>query len=462
MIKFEQVTFQYEGGESGVYDLQFTIPEGTCTIFCGRSGHGKSTILRLLMGLIPNFYAGKLKGRITVFGKEPSTFTAEERAALMGVVFQDPRSQFFMSKVQDEILFAAENLGCSKESMVSGLALHAEELHVNDLLEKDVQSLSSGEKQRVAIAAATFLKPTLLILDEPTANLDVQTIQVLLDTLMMLKQSGTTIIISDHRLFSYRDLADRFIVLNEGQVAMDNPCEQFLTLPDQTFIQYGLRFPNIRKNNLAEKDKQVAPNSLLVKDVQYMYKKNKKGFQHFQAQAQSGQVVAITGANGTGKTTLCKVLAGLYRQQKGQIFFNNKELSPSQRTKRSYFVMQDPDYQLYAESVGDEMVLGRPITETLRQKSLAALTNFSLTHVKDRHPASLSGGEKQRVTLAAASVADAQIILLDEPTSGLDGANMINVARWVRHMANQNKFVFVITHDQDFIDIVCDDVWVLE
>ncbi len=124
--------------------------------------------------------------------------------------------------------------------------------------------------------------------------------------------------------------------------------------------------------------------------------------------------------------------------------------------------MQDPDYQLYAESVGDEMVLGRPITETLRQKSLAALTNFSLTHVKDRHPASLSGGEKQRVTLAAASVADAQIILLDEPTSGLDGANMINIARWVRHMANQNKFVFVITHDQDFIDIVCDDVWVLE
>ena len=172
-------------------------------------------------------------------------------------------------------------------------------------------------------------------------------------------------------------------------------------------------------------------------------------------------MIAIAGANGAGKTTLCKVLAGLYKQQKGQILLNDKVLSPSRRSKLSYFVMQDPDYQLYAESVGHEIVLGRQLTEMLRNKAIEALEHFSLVPLKDRHPASLSGGEKQRVTLAAASIADAQIILLDEPTSGLDGANMLKVAKWVQHMANQNKFVFVITHDEDFIATVCDEVFIL-
>lgn len=461
VIEFKQVTFQYEGAESGVSQIDFTLPEGTCTILCGRSGHGKSTILRLLMGLMPNIYPGKQEGKVTVFGKEPSTFTPEERASMIGVVFQDPRSQFFMSNVQDEILFAANNLGRSKENMVRELAIHAEKYQVKELLDKDVAYLSSGEKQRVAIAAATFLKPKLLILDEPTANLDPKTMQLLTATLIKLKQDGTTIVISDHRLFSYRQLADRFIVLNKGQVVLDLHAEQFLALSNEMYHQYGLRYPTMGMNNLLEKVKQEAPNSLQIKDLQYVYKKSKKGFQHFQAQVQSGRVIAIAGANGAGKTTLCKVLAGLYKQQKGQILLNDNVLSPSRRSKLSYFVMQDPDYQLYAESVGHEIVLGRQLTEMLRNKAIEALEHFSLVPLKDRHPASLSGGEKQRVTLAAASIADAQIILLDEPTSGLDGANMLKVAKWVQHMANQNKFVFVITHDEDFIATVCDEVFIL-
>ena len=186
-----------------------------------------------------------------------------------------------MSNVQDEILFAANNLGRSKENMVRELAIHAEKYQVKELLDKDVAYLSSGEKQRVAIAAATFLKPKLLILDEPTANLDPKTMQLLTATLIKLKQDGTTIVISDHRLFSYRQLADRFIVLNKGQVVLDLHAEQFLALSNEMYHQYGLRYPTMGMNNLLEKVKQEAPNSLQIKDLQYVYKKVKRAFSIF-------------------------------------------------------------------------------------------------------------------------------------------------------------------------------------
>ncbi|AUJ24328.1 ABC transporter ATP-binding protein [Virgibacillus dokdonensis] len=458
MIRFTNFSFTYEGQDQGVSNLNLQLEQGKCLLLCGQSGHGKSTILRVLMGLVPSFYKGKVSGEVLVDGKAPHTLTPEQRAQMVGVVFQDPRSQFFMDTVQDEILFAAENLGMDRSELVKHLQTQTKLLNVEPLLYQKVSDLSSGQRQRVAVAAATILKPKLLLLDEPTANLDQTTIALLVDMLKDLKSLGTTTVISDHRLTDYRSLTDEVAVIQYGKIVLNQDTNSFFSQPKEHFKQFGLRHPNLRKYNILSEVAHQSTNKLIFERVSYLYKSSKKGLESFSAAVDSGKVIAIRGLNGTGKTTMGKVLSGLYKERKGKITFNGSRVKASKRNKMTYFVMQDADYQLYADSVGNELVFGKKVSEKLKQKAYKAMDAFGIMHLKDRHPSSLSGGEKQRVIIAAAFVSDTEIIILDEPTSGLDGDNMLKVAKWARRLADQNKFVFVITHDEDFIEIVCDKV----
>ncbi|MDR0270434.1 ABC transporter ATP-binding protein [Paenibacillus sp.] len=465
MIELNNVTFCYGnedegfGSETGVKNIQMTVKTGECVVLCGRSGSGKSTILRLIGGLAPNFYTGSLAGEVTVGGLNPSDLLPEERTRLLGVVFQDPRSQFFMENVRDELAFSAENLGLAPDEIIRLIEKQADLIGVSHLLGRSLNKLSSGQKQRVAIAAASVLSPPLLILDEPTANLDHRGTQTLNEMLVKLKQAGTTLLISEHRLHSLLPVVDSFVCMEKGTIVRTWSKDEFSQLAYEDVCPYGLRHPdmiNIGSTHILE-DKNEAE-AFEGRKLTYRYNKNGDGIEDVDIVLPKRSVTALTGGNGAGKTTLCKILCGLLRQRRGTIYNREIPLSAGRRRTSSYFVMQDADYQLYADSVGNEIVLGRHLDETMRLRAYEAMEAFGLKKLEERHPASLSGGEKQRVTMAAAYCSEAELIVLDEPTSGLDGDGVLKVAAWVNKLAQAGKTIVIITHDRILSDLACNQI----
>lgn len=464
MIALNDVTFHYghedgtAGERTGLHNVNLSVEAGQCVVLCGRSGSGKSTILRLLSGLAPGFYPGSLAGEVLVGGKDPSSLLPEERTKWIGVVFQDPRSQFFMENVRDELAFAAENLGIAPDEVMDRIDKQAELLGISQLQDRKLSMLSSGQKQRIAIAAASVLSPPILILDEPTANLDEQATHTVMDMLGRLKANGTTLVISEHRLHSLLPVADFFVCMERGGIARIWTRDEFSHLAYEDVRPYGLRHPDMVQDTTARQSEVVPADesALQGKQLAYRYKRNGDGINGIDITLPQGSVTALTGENGAGKTTLGKILSGLLRQRRGTVFSRGIPLSAGRRRAMSYLVMQDADYQLYADSVGGELILSKRLDEALRLKAYEALDAFGLRSLKDRHPASLSGGEKQRVTMAAAYCSDAELIVLDEPTSGLDGEGVLHVAAWARKLARAGKTVVIITHDRILTELACD------
>ena len=524
MIKFCNVSFCYgeedaKGGTDACIDgMSFEIRAGECVVLCGRSGAGKSTVLRLIDGLAPAFYEGTLHGSVTVAGREPAAMTPEQRVRTFGVVFQDPRSQFFMNSVQDEIAFSAENIGLAPRAVQEKVREAAALLNIEPLLCRTVDALSAGQKQRVAIAAALVLSPDILILDEPVSNLDAEGSRILIELLAEIKRRGTTIVISEHRLHAFLEIADSFLHIEHGRVAHRWTAAEFARLPEDELRRFGFRYPGmaelpLRRKKIraveravgaagrtagtmgtplgalaagtagakaaaespepAEKAQEEKLPALCASNVTYLYKpvragvnecgeKNAAGpepacgIRNISLAFPHGSVTALTGENGAGKTTLCKVLCGLLRQKSGSITLDGRELSCAQRQRISYFVMQDADYQLYSDSVINELLLGREPSQDNKRRTEEALELFHLQEVRNRHPASLSGGEKQRVVIAAAYCSDAEVFVFDEPTSGMDGEGLLSMARWADILAQAGKTVIIITHDELLADIACD------
>ena len=513
MITFCDVSFCYGEAELAAENRQdaclegmsFDIRHGECVVLCGRSGTGKSTVLRLINGLAPAFYEGTLHGSVLVAGREPASMPPEQRVRTFGVVFQDPRSQFFMNSVQDEIAFSAENIGLEpiyvKEKVREAAAL----LNIEPLLYRTVDTLSAGQKQRVAIAAALILSPQILILDEPVSNLDADGIEILTGLLAEIKKRGTTIIISEHRLHTFLGIADSFLHIENGRAAHRWTADEFYRLQEGELRQFGFRYPgmadlSLRTNHIratevigaaeraaavetstpdpavklpeaAKIEPDTSRSALCVSNVTYLYRNGRYtgcrgadgssramecGIRNISLTLPQGSVTALIGKNGAGKTTLCKVLCGLLRQQNGSITLNGQKLSCAQRRRISYFVMQDADYQLYSDSVINELLLGQKPSQSVKERAEEALELFRLQAVRNRHPASLSGGEKQRVVIAAAYCSKAQLFVFDEPTSGMDGEGLLSMVQWVDALAQAGKTVVIITHDELLSEMACD------
>lgn len=446
MIDFQNVYFSYKDGELTTKDISFSINSGECVILCGRSGSGKSTILRTVSGLAPVFYEGFLQGKIEVDRQIPAELESENRAKLFGVVFQDPRSQFFMNTVQDEICFAAENIGIPPKKIKEMLHEVSNFVGIEGLLSRSIDELSSGQKQKVAIASSLILQPKVLILDEPTSNLDAQGAKTLVEIIKKIKGRGIAIIISEHRFDVFKEAADRFLYIDRGKLNKIWTREEFENLSDEKLSSLGLRPKMVVKNsNIHVKtDKDLL---LDIHSLSFHYKKTREGIDNINLQLYRGEVVSLLGNNGAGKTTLCKVISGLLKENSGTIEYKGKISNCNLRNKFCYFVMQDADYQLYSDSVAGEIVFGKKVTEKLKQDLMESLNAFKLMALKDRHPASLSGGEKQRVTLAAAYCSDVDIYILDEPTSGMDGDGLRAIIKWVKLLAEKGKIVIIITHD---------------
>ncbi|VHM49771.1 ABC transporter ATP-binding protein [Streptococcus pyogenes] len=444
MIEFQNVFFSYSDGDSSINKIDFSIKSGECVVLCGKSGSGKSTILRTVSGLAPVFYEGNLKGKVEIDKQIPAEMDSEERAKLFGVVFQDPRSQFFMNNVQDEICFAAENIGISAYEIKKKLDEIVEFVGIEHLLSKNIDELSSGQKQKVAIASSLILQPKVLILDEPTSNLDADGVKVLIKIIKKIKDRGIFIIISEHRLEPFKEVVNRFFYIDKGMLRKIWTKEEFESLDNENLSKLGLRPKTINKSSKTEKSKNLI---LDIESLHFHYKRTNSGIDDINLKLYKGEVISLLGNNGAGKTTLCKVISGLLKENRGTIKYKGKAANRNLRNKFCYFVMQDADYQLYSDSVVGEISIGKKTTEKLKQDMVDSLNAFSLNELKDRHPASLSGGEKQRVILAAAYCSDADVYILDEPTSGMDGDGLRAIIKWVKLLSAKGKIVIIITHD---------------
>jgi len=460
MIRFDDYSFSYgsDVNEHGIRDIDITIKKGECVLFCGASGCGKTTLLRSVNGIIPHMTEGVSSGKVYVEDRSVSDIELYEISKSVTSVFQNPKSQFFNTDVESEIVFSLENQGIDIPVIEERLKDTMETLKIQSLAERSMFELSGGEKQQVAFAGAYISSAQIVILDEPTANLDHDAIVKIREILSKMKESGKTILISEHRLWWLKDLADRAVFMREGRIDRILSGSDFYGMNNEERTGLGLRKLDFDVNHkICEHipDGNKGREVLNVSNLELSYKKRVVQ-QNLNFTVYEGEILGIVGINGAGKTTLLRVLAGLSKQKSGTIFLYGKRSTSGYRRKCFGMVMQDVNYQLFADSCENECRLGNPGVDG--KKAGEILDEAMLHGLNERHPQSLSGGQKQRLALAVCKASDKDILLLDEPTSGLDHQSMSAVRDMLNRLASEGKTIVVVTHDSEFVEMVCDRI----
>ena len=457
MISVDNVSFGYGEAQETLSQVSAAIAPGECVLLCGASGCGKTTVTKLINGLIPAFTPGcRLEGRVEVDGLDPGTTPMYELARKVGSVFQNPKSQFFNLDTDSELAFGLENEGRTPEEIRKRVSDTVDALHLQELQARNIFSLSGGQKQLLAFGSVYAMGPEIFVLDEPTANLDQDAIARLHDQIAGLKRQGRTVVIAEHRLYFLTDLIDRALYLRDGVLERTFTREQFCALTDREREALGLRTLIPAGCTLPAAAPAGAKEGLSVEGLTCAYRKEPPVFQALSFSARPGEVVAITGPNGVGKTTLSRCLCGLIREQAGQIALNGRPLNRKERQKAAFCVMQDVNHQLFSDSVWGECRMSAPDAPDSTLKGV--LDSLHLLPFRERHPMSLSGGQKQRLAVATALLSEKPILIFDEPTSGLDYARMVEVSGVIRSLAQQGRIVLVVTHDQEFLQRACDRV----
>lgn len=459
IIQISNVSFQYENSEKGaLHDVSLTVEPGECILLCGESGCGKTTITRLLNGLIPHFYEGTLNGMVEVCGlkiQEEELYTIAEK---VGSVFQNPRSQFFCLDTTSEVAFGCENMGLSEDEIKQRIAKVTRELKMENLMGRNIFKLSGGEKQRVACASVSAMQPEIFVLDEPTSNMDLDAIEELKKTLLFWKKQGKTIVIAEHRLYWLKYICDRVIYMEEGHIVSDLPMKTFVTFSEDRIKAMGLRGLSLSQPEFPEKPEKSGK-TITFKNYHFNYEKEEV-LHMSDVTVPAESIIAVTGHNGAGKSTFLRCLCGLEKKFKGHTVLDDANLSGRQMLKNCYMVMQDVNHQLFCETVEEEIQLG--MAEEKADKVSDLLHELDLAGFRERHPMSLSGGQKQRVAIASAVLAEKSVLIFDEPTSGLDYKHMRQTAGLFQRLKERKKTMFIITHDPELIVMCCTHVLHIE
>ena len=347
-------SFAYDSNTFGIHDIDLTIQEGEFIVLTGKSGCGKTTLTRCINGLIPDFFEGTITGSCRVCGMDISEHETGDYSFYVGSVFQDPRSQFFTLHVKTEIPFPSENLGTPSPVIQDRFRNTVKQLNISNLLKKSIFELSSGEKQKVAIASIYTANVQIYVLDEPSANLDWEGTKQLKKLLGQLKEQGCTIIISEHKLYYLKDLADRVVILKDGQINTILSGNEFKAQSTNWFHDNGLRQVNLKDivcNPASVKAATREQVSVRAENLSFGYQSKQLLWKDVSFECQSGDIVGIVGKNGTGKSSLIRVLMGLEKPKSGKISIAGKYASKQQRRHKSFYVMQDVDYQFFAFAV---------------------------------------------------------------------------------------------------------------
>lgn len=511
MLAFDHVSYTYPGAPTpALHDLSLTIAEGEFVLLAGASGAGKSTFLRLINGLVPHFYGGRFGGRVTVASHDTRTHQPRDLAHLVGFVFQDPEAQMVVEIVEDEIVFGMENEGIERRIMRRRVEEVLDQLEIAHLRRRHVATLSGGERQRVAIAAALATQPQVLVLDEPTSQLDPHTAEEVLTALQKLNADlGLTIILSEHRLERVVQYADR-LLLFEREAAqpprlIDGPPREVLrgsalappvaalgnalgwqplplTIKEarRHVVAHGLDWVQEPHVNMRPDTKETRLSAFTAARPRIHLGEHTLHLDNLGVeiagqdilyrvllQAARGELVALMGRNGAGKTTLLRAIMGLVAPTQGRIAIDKHDITKMPTEERAQligYVPQDPRALLFRETVVDEL---RWTLHNLRPNVAhdelirRTLEQLGIAHLAQAYPRDLSGGEQQRVALAAILVAEPRILLLDEPTRGLDYQAKGALIETLRRLQQAEHTILLVTHDVELVAACADRVMLL-
>jgi len=507
MIQFDRLTYTYPGSQNPVLeDISLEIGAADFVLLTGPSGVGKSTLLRCLNGLVPHFTGGTLYGHVSVAGHNPISEGPQVLSHVVGFVFQDPEAQFVVERVEDEIAFALENAAVDPTEMRFRIEQILDLLGLVPLRGRAVDSLSGGEKQKVAIAAAMALRPRVLVLDEPTSQLDPQSAEEVLQTLVSLNRDlGLTILLAEHRMERVLPYVDQMIYLRGRGRSGESGHSVLSGAPRRVLEQVELTPPMVTLgkklgwNELPltiKEGRHLASEILLrfeydclspgddnvkgysgpgendtkpvldVRDLQYAYE-NTEVLKGVSLTMKKGELVALMGRNGSGKTTLLKCLTGLLRPRHGTVEMDGQSLKGRDTAEicRSIgYLPQQPDDLLFADTVSDELavtlhnhgLMQSPPTDPHR-----LLGKLGLEAVAHAYPRDLSVGQRQRVAIGAVTVTRPLLLLLDEPTRGMDYAAKEDLVRLLHEWQNEGSSVLLVTHDVELVALAADRVVVL-
>jgi energy-coupling factor transport system ATP-binding protein len=515
MITFDHLTYSYPAEPDRattpvLADVCLSIDEGEFVLVVGPSGSGKSTLLRCINGLVPHFYGGRVSGRIRVAGRDPVALEPRRMTDVVGFVFQDPEAQAVVDLVEDELVFAMENHGLPRETMRTRVEEVLDQLNIAALRRRRLTSLSGGERQRVAIAAVLTLHPNVLVLDEPTSQLDPQAAEEVLDALRKLNDDlGLTILLAEHRLERVAQYADRILYMPGpglapsfgvpdevlAQVPLVPPLIELgrrlgweplpLTIREARRRSRTLRAAGRLADRGAGKETETAEADAATDDrlrpqpgglypdpviemcgVRFSYD-GRAVLRGVDLSVGRGEFVAVMGRNGAGKSTLLKHCIALLHPREGQVRVlghDTRRVAVEELARVVGYVPQNPNALLFADTVADELAFTRRVQglvsgeESYIERDEQFLERLGLGGMAQRCPRDLSGGERQRVALAAVLVGDPELVLLDEPTRGLDYEQKRALVRFLallrvasRGGKHTPKTILMVTHDVELV-----------
>ena len=510
IIRVSNLTYYYRGQDHAVLqDVNLEIRPGEFVLLIGPSGCGKSTLALSLNGIIPTVLGGRIKGRVYVGGRDTRTATVHDLSTEVGIVFQDPESQLCNLYVEEEVGFGPSNLLLDREEVNRRVDRALSDVGQQDLRRQLIYELSGGQKQRVAIASVLAMEPSVLVFDEPTANLDPLAAVQIFELIRKINQeSNTTVVVIEHNVDAVMPHADRLIVMKEGTIAYDEKPRDLMRDKGRFVLDVlGLRIPQVCELGvrMEEKGLQFAPFPLdsgeaasafgsrseriwlrtpapalrgtsgdqepviETHNLSFSYGKGTQAVKDVSLCINRGRVVGILGENGSGKTTLSSLLVGLNRPSAGGGTVCGLDIATAsirELASKVGYVFQYPEHQFVEDSVWDEVAFGlkaqkRP-REEVSTRVRGTLELLRLQDVSDKHPLALSMGQKRRLSVATMLALDPEILVLDEPTTGQDRGSMDNIMRIMMDANRRGTTVLLITHDMNLVAKYCDEVVVMD
>jgi len=510
IVKVSGLTYYYQGQEQPVLrDVDLEVYPGEFLLLIGPSGCGKSTLALSLNGIIPLVLGGRIKGRVTIDGIDTRGSSVHELSSRVGIVFQDPESQLCNLYVEEEVGFGPSNLLLEPAEVERRVNQALSDVGQWELRRKLIYELSGGQKQRVAIASVLAMEPDVLVLDEPSANLDPMAAANTFDLIETInRETGTTVILIEHNVDRVMGRADRLVVMEDGRIVGDAQPRSFmrdrgrfvmdilgLRIPQACEVglrmeEKGLRFDPFpldgpeaaqalgsrserirvrRAGSSLPRPAQRQERVVEVHDLSFTYPNGTEALKDVSLRIDRGDVVAILGENGSGKTTLSSLLVGLNKPTSGggQVCgLDLAQASVRQLSSRIGYVFQYPEHQFVEDTVWDEVAFGLRAqkwpSEEIAERVTETLRIMGLEGVADKHPLALSMGEKRRLSVATMLILDTEVLILDEPTTGQDRDSMDNIMHVMMDANRKGTTIVLITHDMDLVARYCDKVAVMD